>query len=74
MKSAQQWWEEVPGYIEGVTEEEFIQFFGKIQNDALDSAAQVNLDKTGRQWVRESLWDNMSRVFSESVLKLKALP
>lgn len=28
-------------------------------------------DRVGREWVRNSLWDNITRLASEQVLKLK---
>ena len=36
-----------------------------------ERAAQVNLDKTGREWVRDSLWDSMAHQFAKSIRTLK---
>jgi hypothetical protein len=33
-------------------------------------AAKTNLENTGKEWVMNSLWDNMAKRFSKSILSL----
>lgn len=74
MKSAKEWLdqiESIPQTKSFLRNQALLSDIRAIQNDALESAAQINIDKTGREWVRESLWDAISQQFAASIRSLK---